>query len=324
MAGYHLSDDAPESLHAFAATLSRRDEATIAAYISTLRDLVAWLVTYPDGSPFRPDVLTVTALQAYFDHLTAAGRAPRTRARALTAISRFCKWAIDTGQMSRNPAHQIERPTVPSISPIELSPDQRIILKTLVERQESRRLSAIFALGYWAGMRISEVATLQVAQCDLNQRSGAITIVGAKGGKTRTIDLHNEARKALYAYLNQPTSDTDAREPDSCFVFTSQRAGSLRRRNQPDHLSTRGIEHQWAQIKAQASHTSWPIIKAITFHALRHDFAHRARAVGWTLEAIAVYLGHQTKDGAPAIMTTVRYTAPTRFQLREQLKTLPG
>jgi TnpA family transposase len=35
----------------------------------------------------------------------------------------------------------------------------------------------------------------------LNQRAGAITIVGAKGGKTRTIDLHNEARKALYDRL---------------------------------------------------------------------------------------------------------------------------
>lgn len=324
MAGYQISEEDPESLRAFAASLSRRDETTIAAYISTLRDLVSWLSTYPDGSPFSPNVITVTALQTYFDHLTATGRAPRTRARALTAINRFCKWAIDSELMAHNPAHQIERPTVPAISPTELSPEQRIILKTLVERQESCRLSAIFALGYWAGMRISEVAALQVAHCELNQRAGSIQIVGAKGGKTRTIDLHNEARKALYAYLNQPISGPDAREPDSSFVFTSQRAGALRRRNQPDHLSPRGIEHQWAQLKSQASHTSWPIIETITFHDLRHDFAHRARAAGWSLEAIAVYLGHQTKDGAPAITTTVRYTAPTRFQLREQLKTLPG
>jgi site-specific recombinase XerD len=324
MAGYRISENDPESFRAFADSLSRRDEATIAAYISTLRDFVSWFATYPDGDPFHPDKLTATALQAYFDHLAATGRAPRTRARALTAITRFCKWAIDSGLMTRNPAHQIERPTVPAISPTELSPEQRTILKTLVERQESRRLSAIFALGYWAGMRISEVAALKVDQCDLNQRAGAIVIVDAKGGKTRTIDLHNEARKALYAYLNQPTSGPDTREPDSSFVFTSQRAGALRRRNQPDHLSPRGIEHQWAQVKAQASHTSWPIIKAITFHDLRHDFAHRARAAGWSLEAIAIYLGHQTKDGAPAIATTVRYTVPTRYQLREQLKTLPG
>lgn len=324
MPAYTLRDDDPESLRAFVATLGRRDPKTIAAYLSSLRSLVAWLATQPDGSPFRPDVLTVTALEGYFDHLTAAGQQPRTRARALTAISRFCKWAIDDGQLLRNPAYAIERPTVPTLSPTELTTDQRAILKTLVERQASRRLTAIFALGYWAGLRISEVATLHVDHCVLNQRAGAITIVGAKGGKTRTIDLHNEARKALFAYLHQPVGESEAREPDSPFVFTSQRAAALRRRDQPDHLSARGIEHQWSQLKAQASHRSWPLIQDLTFHDLRHDFAHRARAAGWTLEAIAVYLGHQTKDGAPAIATTARYTLPTRTQIREQLKTLPG
>lgn len=324
MPAYALRNDDPESLRAFVSVLSRRDPKTVAAYLSSLRDLVAWLATQPDGSPFRPDVLTVTALQGYFDHLAAAGRQPRTRARALTAISRFCKWAIDDGQLLRNPAHAIERPTVPSLSPTELSPEQRSILKTLVERQDSRRLAAIFALGYWAGLRVSEVSTLRIDHCTLNQRAGAITIVGAKGGKTRTIDLHNEARKALYAYIHQPAVESEAREPDSPFVFTSQRAAALRQRDQLDHLSARGIEHIWHQLKAQASHNSWPLIQEITFHDLRHDFAHRARGAGWTLEAIAVYLGHQTKDGAPAIATTARYTLPTRSQIRKQLTTLPG
>jgi site-specific recombinase XerD len=321
---YTLRDDDPESLRTFVATLGRRDPKTVAAYLSTLRDLVAWLATQPDGSPFRPDLLTVTALQGYFDHLAAAGRQPRTLARALTAISRFCRWAIDDGQLARNPAHAIERPTVPSLSPTELSKDQRSVLKTLVERAESPRLTAIFALGYWAGLRISEVAALRIDHCVLNQRAGAITIVGAKGGKTRTLDLHNEARKALFAYISLDASEREAREPDSPFVFTSQRAAALRRRNQPDNLSPRGIEHLWHELKAQASHASWPLIQDVTFHDLRHDFAHRARVAGWNLEAIAIYLGHQTKDGAPAIATTARYTLPTRTQIREQLKSLPG
>jgi len=324
MPAYALRDDDPESLRAFVATLGRRDPKTVAAYLSSLRGLIAWLATQPDGSPFRPDLLTVTALQGYVDHLTAAGQQPRTRARALTAISRFCKWAIDAGQLTRNPAHAIERPTVPSLSPTELTAEQRTILKTLVERAASLRLAAIFALGYWAGLRVSEVAALRIDHCVLNQRAGAITIVGAKGGKTRTIDLHNEARKALLAYIHLNPTAPDAREPDSPFVFTSQRAAALRRRDQPDNLSARGIEHQWSQLKAQATQRSWPLIADVTFHDLRHDFAHRARTAGWTLEAIAVYLGHQTKDGAPAIATTAGYTLPTRTQLREQLKTLPG
>lgn len=49
-----------------------------------------------------------------------------------------------------------------------------------------------------------------------------------------------------------------------------------------------------------------------------------ARAAGWSLEEIAVYAGHQTKDGAPAIATTVRYTPPSRKALKERLQTLEG
>ena len=61
----------------------------------------------------------------------------------------------------------------------------------------------------------------------LNQRAGTITLVGSKGGKTRTLDLHNQARRALYQYLELPATHTEAREPDSPYVFTSQRAAWL-------------------------------------------------------------------------------------------------
>jgi integrase len=83
-----------------------------------------------------------------------------------------------------------------ALAPTELTPDQRYVLKTLVERADSPRLTAIFALGYWAALRISEVAQLQIDHCVLNQRAGTITLVGSKGGKTRTLDLHNQARRA--------------------------------------------------------------------------------------------------------------------------------
>jgi integrase len=64
------------------------------------------------------------------------------------------------------------------------------------------------------------------------------------------------------------------------------------------------------------------LIKDITFHDLRHDFAHRCREAGWTLEEIAYYLGHITKQGAPAIQTTARYTQVSREQIKEKLKLL--
>ena len=62
----------------------------------------------------------------------------------------------------------------------------------------------------------------------------------------------------------------------------------------------------------------------MTFHDLRHDFAHRARAAGWSLEEVAYYLGHLSKTGTPAIQTTVRYTQVSRDQVRPKLHQIPG
>ena len=66
------------------------------------------------------------------------------------------------------------------------------------------------------------------------------------------------------------------------------------------------------------------LIADISFHDLRHDFAHRARAAGWSLEAVAYYLGHITNKGTPAIQTTVRYTQVSREQLKRQLGRITG
>jgi site-specific recombinase XerD len=293
-------------------------------YLTTLRGFVAWLATQPEGAPFSVGLITETAVRGYMDALKLAGRAPRTRSKALSALRRFCQWAMDEGHLRRNPARSMERPTVVVLAPMELSPDQRFVLKQLVERHATRRVAAIFALGYWAGLRISEVAALRMDQCHINQRAGTITLLDAKGGKTRTLDLHNMARRALSDYLSPEDVHERARDQESVYVFTSQRAAWLRQQGRPDHLSERGIEHLWMYIKQQATNAEWQLIADITFHDLRHDFAHRAREASWSLEEIAVYVGHQTRDGAPAIATTARYTLPSRKALKERLSVLEG
>jgi len=314
----------PAVFQEFRDALGTRDPKTIATYLTTLRDFVAWLAAQPGGAPFHLGLVTETAVRGYMDSLQSAGRAPRTRSKALSALRRFCRWAVDEGHLRRNPARLMERPTVVALAPTELSEKQRFVLKQLVEQHTTRRFEVIFALGYWAGLRISEIAALRVDQCHINQRAGSITLIDAKGGKTRALDLHNMARRALYDYLFPERPQDRERDEESVYVFTSQRAAWLRQQGQPDHLSERGIEHLWMQAKQQGTQEEWEHIADVTFHDLRHDFAHRARAAGWSLEEIAVYVGHQTKDGALAIATTVRYTLPSRRQLKERIQELPG
>jgi site-specific recombinase XerD len=304
--------------------LANRDPKTQRAYRSTVGDFIAWLATKPGGDPFRLELLTETAVQGYLEMLAAGGKAPRTRSRALSALRRLGQWAVEEGVLRRNPARQITRPTVGALAPTELSSDQRFILKSLVERADSPRMTAIFTLGYWVGLRVSEVAALRLDQCVLNQRAGAITLLDAKGGKTRTLDLPNAARRALWDYLHPIHPHPEWRDPESAYVFTGQRSGWLRQQSRPDHLSERGLEHLWSALKAQATVAEWDLIQSVRFHDLRHDWAHRARASGWSLEEIAVYAGHQTKDGAPAIATTARYTLPSRQQLKDRVHVLEG
>jgi integrase len=120
----------------------------------------------------------------------------------------------------------------------------------------------------------------------------------------------NEVRKPLYHSIHHGGCDRD-----SPYVFTSQRAA---------RLTEAGIHHWLRTLKALARKDEWELIQEVTFHDLRHDFAHRARESGWTIEEIAYYLGHVTKKGTPAIQTTVRYTQVSRDRVKEKLKRLGG
>src|SRR5438552_1569624 len=247
----------PATFQGFREALGTRDPKTIATYLTTMRGFVAWLATQPGGTPFHLSLVTETAVRGYMDSLQSAGRAPRTRSKALSGLHRFCQWAVDEGYLRRNPARLMERPTVVAMAPTELSEKQRFVLRQLVERHATYPVATIFALGYWAGLRISEIAALRVDQCHINQRAGSITLINAKGGKTRTLDLHNMARRALYDFLFPACQQDRERDEESAYIFTSQRAAWLRQQERPDHLSERGIEHLWIQVKQRGTHEEW-------------------------------------------------------------------
>ncbi len=230
--------------------------------------------------------------------------------RVKSILGSFCQWLIDEhGLLKRNPTRGLELPAQQVLAPRMLSDEQRSILRTLVEQAEDLRGGALFALGYWAGCRVSDVAHLLVEHTHVGPKIGWIHI-GHKGGKFRDIDLLNQARRPLFEYLQH-----GRRDRESPYIFTSQR-------NQ--QLTEAGIHHWFRSLKQRAKKDQWDEIAQLSFHDFRHDFAHRAREAGWTLEEVAYYLGHVTKKGTPAIQTTVRYTQVSREQVKEKLKRVKG
>jgi site-specific recombinase XerD len=269
--------------------LSGKAQGTREAYLRTVRHLIGWVTQLPshEGS-FEPRQLTQTVVESYLMHLEQEGLSLTHRTRVKSTISNFAQFLIEEkGLLQRNPTRGIELPPVPLHVPCQLSHEQRAILCSLVEQADDRRGAALFALGYWAGCRVSDVSWLQMAHTQVGPQMGKLH-VGAKGSKGRDIELLNKARQPLYAYL-QATGDATRK-----YVFRSQRS---------ERLTEEGIHYWFRSLKARASEVQWMVIQDLTFHDLRHDFAFRAREAGWSLEKIAHYLGSASLTGVPALST---------------------
>src|SRR5437868_14990027 len=203
--------------------LSGKAQGTTDAYLRTVRHLIAWLAQRPGNEgQFQPSQLTQTAVELYLAHLEQEGLSLNHRARVKSTISNFANFLIEEKEvLQRNPTRGIELPPSPLLwRERSLSPEQRSLLHSLVEQAGDRRGAALFALGYWAGCRVSEVSWLQMVHTHIDPEKGWLQ-VSNKGGKVRNIHLLNKAHKALNEYL-QATCDI-ART----YVFISQRSTQL-------------------------------------------------------------------------------------------------
>lgn len=293
--------------------IKHKSPGTVDAYARIVRQFLEWLATKPGGADgFHPEQLTRTSISTYLKELEVSGISISHRIRVKSALSRLATWLIELGLITANPTAMIEIPSQALLAPRELTEDQRYIMKNLVEREGDIRSEAMFALGYWAGCRVSDVSWLKLNDTQLGPKIGSIT-VGFKNSKQRTIPILNEVRRPLLDYIQDEREKSSFKS--SPFVFLSKRGGQL---------TDKGIAHWLRKIKSKARKDEWELIEPITFHDLRHDFSHRAREAGWPLEYLSVYLGHITKRGEPAIQTTTRYTAPKLDTLRNILKDIRG
>ena len=302
--------------------LAGKNEKTVDAYLRILRQISTFVSQLPGSSgQFRPKYLTRTAFSDYIAALIEEDYSTSHLERVKAVVNRFCLWLIAEGEIKGNPTRGVTIPTQALLAPRELSKDQRYVLRNLIERTTDLRCKAIFALGYWAGCRVSDVSHLQMAHTEVGPKVGKV-YVGHKQGKYRHIVLLNQARGPLYDYLR-----AGRRAQESAYVFTSQRETIPVSEGDLDgwRLSEPAIHEWFKQWKRTATAEEWELIADITFHDLRHDFAHRAKQeAGLDEGELAVYLGHITKRGTPAVQTTARYTQPSMDQVKEKLKKMKG
>src|SRR5437763_1096856 len=182
-------DDAIDEVRAFVDEyeqfLSGKAQGTIDAYLRTARQLMRWIAQLPGNQGrFQPPQLTQTAVELYLAYLEQEGFSLNHRTRVKSSISTFAQFLIEEkGLLQRNPTRSIELPPVPMLAPPQLSHEQRSILRSLGEQDQDRRGAALFALGYWAGCRVSELSWLQMAYTHVSPQEGWLQ-VGDQGGQS--------------------------------------------------------------------------------------------------------------------------------------------
>jgi integrase/recombinase XerC len=179
--------------------------ATVRGYRYDLRHFLAWRRTVHD-SPFTIERLVEGELIAYRQHMIATGRRPATVNRRLEALRRLCRWGYGTDASVVDAMRDL-RPmrTTRNRQPVGLT-DIEIQALLRAAGTSSHGLAArnyaIVQLMLQAGLRVSEIAELQLADITMNDRSGSVRIRRTKGLKACEVPLNAAVRRALRQHLD--------------------------------------------------------------------------------------------------------------------------
>ena len=209
----------------------------------------------------------------YRVHLNDKGLNKKTQAYYLIALRNFLKYLKLQGWGVID-YHLIELPKIGERKLNILEPKE---LKRLLEAPsgtdlKSLRDKAILETLFSTGLRLSELCSLNR---DIDIEKGEISITG-KGGRVRIVFLSPYAKKALRAYLNE-------RQDSHPALFIS-----LSKNQPPQRLKPRSIEKIIKYYGKRAG-----ILKNITPHILRHQFATDLLASGADLRSVQLLLGHK-------------------------------
>lgn len=180
----------PALLAAWQRDLSRRNlrPRTRTVYAERVDLLVRWA-----GARHLLDLGTAD-LEAWMDsRRTADGRpvGAATRTAYVAALKSLYGWAAEHELVAVDPSRKLVRPKVRPGRPRPVA-DDVLADAARAARPETR---VMILLGALAGLRVSEIAGLDVADVDLT--AGLLEVVDGKGGKNRVVPLHPVLADAL-------------------------------------------------------------------------------------------------------------------------------
>lgn len=221
-------------------------------------------------------------------------RTPATVARKLSAVKGLFKYLEGQRVITRNPTAFIEAPRLWQRLPQTLNVEEVGRLIAGAEASSfAGRDRAVLELLYGAGLRVSELISLDLHSCNFD--AGFLRCLG-KGSKERIVPLGRSASEALQHYLHLERPKLVTRHPEAQALFVNRRGGRLTR------------QRVWQIMRRCA--TAGGIPRSIGPHTMRHSFATHMLERGADLRTVQELLGHAS------ISTTQRYTHVDRARLK--------
>ena len=232
-------------------------------------------------------------IRVFAAHSHAAGLAPRSIQRRLSAVRGFFEFLVRDGsvpdrpaasqRVRSNPAQEVRAPKASRRLPDTLDADQMARLLELPAGDTFvTRDRAIMELLYSSGLRLGELVGLDLTGLDLKDRT--VRVIG-KGAKTRIVPVGKQAVRALSQWLKERTG---LARSDESALFVGRNGHRLGARAVQTRVA------QWARRQGLANR--------VHPHLFRHSFASHILESGGDLRGVQELLGHAD------IATTQIYT----------------
>lgn len=235
----------------------------------------------------------------YRAHLFALMKQERARSTIrleFAALRSFYRFLCERKGLAANPLMAVSLPKADKRLPVFLTTTQiDALLRAPHEAEPEKqapswmpwRDSAILELFYSCGLRLAELAALDVR--DIDPYNETVRVLG-KGSKERIVPVGEPALEAIQQYRARANVQSDA-------LFISK----LRRRM--------GASAIWAMVKKYLRLAQIPV--PASPHKLRHSFATHLLDAGADLRSVQSLLGHAS------LSTTQIYTHVTTERLKK-------
>ncbi len=258
--------------------------------VSNYRRDLEKLVSYCHEKGFQGwHELTTADLRRITGNLHRNGLAAKSLHRWLSAVRRFFRYLHREGVVGQNPADLVQAPKVRRDLPSVMDVDQTVQMldsQPQLEAGADPRLDvrdqAILELFYGAGVRLAELAGLDIQ--DVHLQEGLARVLG-KGRKQRDVPIGAAARTAVQHWLQLRGQFCGA---DQQALFVSAHG---------QRLAPRSIQ---TRIKLWAKRRGYD--GRLYPHLLRHSFASHMLESSGDLRGVQELLGHAD------IATTQIYT----------------